>query len=386
MPKGSSASVAPTRSAAGEADAEGRQTDSWGVFVNPKDEEAFLQLRLEQVGKQTGGNLVIAGVVWMLLYGLGSEKAAAELSHAWLFWLLRIGCGTTFLVAGLALRWRMAWADAQMMRRGIVPACTIAWFALGYFFLLFQDQLVDKNLRPANNNATDSTLLRFAVFRTHATSYKLAAEMGIVGCLVFVHACRGLVEGRRIAALGTLTVAFQLVVTVLSRVKLQRQGYTVETESIAPYVQQTGLCAFAVYLIVSKELRSMHRRRQMYADHLQNLTLTRDKAATEASQRAHSRFVAMFSHELRTPLTSVIGNLELLCRDPRLADGGDGGGAPIGSAKQAGNKHGARALSSSRLLLSLVNNILDLSRLQAGALVLQRRRRYFLLRRQVCRG
>ena len=131
MPKGYSASVAPTRSAAGEADTEGRQTDSWGVFVNPKDEEAFLQLRLEQVGKQTGGNLVIAGVVWMLLYGLGSEKAAAELSHAWLFWLLRIGCGTTFLVAGLALRWRMAWADAHLSGVSATLFFVGAWCAAG---------------------------------------------------------------------------------------------------------------------------------------------------------------------------------------------------------------------------------------------------------------
>ena len=109
MTKGSIAAITPSRSEVEQCDAVQRQTDTWGAFVNPKDEEAFLRLRLEQVGKQTGGNLVITGVVWSLLYGLGSEKAAAELSSAWLFWTLRIGCGAMFVTAGRTLRWRLAW-------------------------------------------------------------------------------------------------------------------------------------------------------------------------------------------------------------------------------------------------------------------------------------
>eukprot|EP00937_MAST-01D_sp_MAST-1D-sp2_P001731 g1731.t1 len=371
---------------------ENRQTNTWGAFIDPRDEAAFLRLRLKQVGKQTGSNFVVTGVVFCILYGLGSESSAAELSYAWLFWSFRIGCAAIFVAAGFALRWQLPFVDVLWLRRFILPAYATTLAAMGYFFLLFQDGLEDKYLAgnihwgagaagqaAGHENAAGTALLRFAVVRTHATSYKLAAEIGIVACLMCVHSCRGLLEGQRTAAIGALTVAFQLAVTALSRAQLLRQGHRVEMESYAPYLQQAGLCMFAVYLVISKELESMHRRRHLYADHQRRLALARAKAGAEASQRAHSRFVATFSHELRTPLTSIIGNLEMLCLGP--GDASDvrarAVGASVGAAptqpRPGDGKHAARAMSSARLLLSLVNSILDLSRLEAGALVLQRR-------------
>jgi hypothetical protein len=78
-------------------------------------------------------------------------------------------------------------------------------------------------------------------------------------------------------------------------------------------------------------------------------------AAMEAS-RAKSQFLATMSHEIRTPLNGVIGLSELLGRTEltphqrRLSDGID----------QAG-----------RVLLELVNDILDLSKIEAGRLELE---------------
>ncbi|GAB3872932.1 response regulator [Terrabacter terrigena] len=86
----------------------------------------------------------------------------------------------------------------------------------------------------------------------------------------------------------------------------------------------------------------------------QRLAHARD-AAMEAS-RAKSEFLATMSHEIRTPLNGVIGLSELLGRTEltphqrRLSDGID----------QAG-----------RVLLELVNDILDLSKIEAGRLELE---------------
>jgi signal transduction histidine kinase/DNA-binding NarL/FixJ family response regulator len=82
---------------------------------------------------------------------------------------------------------------------------------------------------------------------------------------------------------------------------------------------------------------------------------TQQEAKAEASTQVQQRFLATFSHELRTPLTAIIGNLDLL---------------DMPEASQRDRVFQRRALTSSHMLLSLVNDILDLSRLQAGVLEL----------------
>ncbi|RRR66005.1 MAG: GAF domain-containing protein [Candidatus Viridilinea halotolerans] len=74
----------------------------------------------------------------------------------------------------------------------------------------------------------------------------------------------------------------------------------------------------------------------------------------EAASRAKSTFLAAMSHELRTPLNTIIGYSEML-GEQVVARGVDDLGRPLGQISLAG-----------RQLLDLVNNLLDLSRLEAG--------------------
>ena len=81
-----------------------------------------------------------------------------------------------------------------------------------------------------------------------------------------------------------------------------------------------------------------------------------NKRIAEASARAKSQFLANMSHELRTPMNGVLGMLSLL-RDTRLA--GD-------------QKHYVDvAYESGNLLLELMNNVLDLSKIEQGKLQLE---------------
>ena len=83
--------------------------------------------------------------------------------------------------------------------------------------------------------------------------------------------------------------------------------------------------------------------------------LTRAKAEAEAANQAKSRFLATISHELRTPLTAVIG-LSGLIKNTEL------------DSDQRGMVRSIR--SSARALLSLINNILDFSKYEAGNIAL----------------
>ena len=85
-------------------------------------------------------------------------------------------------------------------------------------------------------------------------------------------------------------------------------------------------------------------------------TLADAVAAAEAATEAKSRFLATMSHEMRTPLNGVLGMIGLLLRSPLTA----------------AQQHQAELVrSSGQSLLALLNDILDLSKIEAGRMTLQ---------------
>ena len=79
------------------------------------------------------------------------------------------------------------------------------------------------------------------------------------------------------------------------------------------------------------------------------------KAAAEATNEAKSRFLATMSHEMRTPLNGVLGLIGLLLASPL-------------DATQL--RHAQLIRSSGQSLLAVLNDILDLSKIEAGRMAL----------------
>jgi signal transduction histidine kinase len=89
----------------------------------------------------------------------------------------------------------------------------------------------------------------------------------------------------------------------------------------------------------------------------QTLALARAVAAAEAANRAKSEFLANVSHEVRTPLHGILGMTQVLARDERLNEEQR---ARVGLVRQSGEA-----------LLELLNDLLDLAKIEAGKLSLQ---------------
>lgn len=112
---------------------------------------------------------------------------------------------------------------------------------------------------------------------------------------------------------------------------------------------------------IRRQVNELEWQRQMLeeqsvklAENAQALTIARD--AAEAAHRAKSSFLAMMSHEIRTPMNGVLGMLSLIQRgdiDPIL------------------KRYAEVAQQSARDLLGLIDDILDISKLEAGKLQIE---------------
>ncbi len=87
----------------------------------------------------------------------------------------------------------------------------------------------------------------------------------------------------------------------------------------------------------------------------ENKILILEKEASDQANKAKSNFLANMSHEIRTPMNAILGMDEMILRD---------------SGDVRIRKYAANIQSAGRTLLSIINDILDLSKIESGRMEL----------------
>ena len=143
-------------------------------------------------------------------------------------------------------------------------------------------------------------------------------------------------------------------------------GSTIAVISVIgePMFDRTG--RFCGYRGVTTDITARKRAEQelkRHRDHLEELVKERTaelvlaKERAEVANQAKSEFLARMSHELRTPLNAILGFAQIVKRDPALS---------AQHANAIGTIH-----RSGEHLLALINDVLDLAKVEAGKLELQ---------------
>lgn len=160
------------------------------------------------------------------------------------------------------------------------------------------------------------------------------------------------------AAVGSIVLVNLVAFFAISIVSPSAQPQ-VDADAMMTIAMISALLAVAFVFLISSYYGNVVQKKQELAMYLdkQRQKARRLKDAKDDALRANSAksdFLANMSHELRTPLNAVLGYSEILLEDAEL----DGRSADIADLQKisAAGKH----------LLSMVNDILDLSKIEAG--------------------
>jgi signal transduction histidine kinase len=242
---------------------------------------------------------------------------------------------------------------------------------------LMPEPLVLKAIAAQQGNGTTEApgtdgiprLFSFAPFGGGAQSASAYVSVGIPAAVAFAGANQilarniatlGLVAGLALAAAwvgGNLFIVRQIQALVGATKRVAAGELGVRTG--LPHGQGELSQLASAFDQMAESLERAHEQRLLEEElRRKNYQLEQQNLAIQEANRLKTEFVSMVSHELRTPLTSIQGYAELLLEDKQIA----------------GEERESLTIvkKNADRLLGLINDLLDLSRMEAGKIDLHR--------------
>ena len=187
----------------------------------------------------------------------------------------------------------------------------------------------------------------------------IMAAIDITCCGLYIAGVRELVNVFMYVAIGCLLSIGSVVVTfIIDMVKGRIKEYkyvaiglfgaiVAASAQILIYFNRTGifrgtiLASGLLFLLCGAAIHTVNNL----------FSIERDKTAAELANEAKGRFLAKMSHEIRTPINAVLGMDEMILRE---------------SKELAIREYALDIQSAGKSLLSIINDILDISKIESG--------------------
>ncbi|MCR5419526.1 MAG: response regulator [Lachnospiraceae bacterium] len=343
----------------------GKYTSPAYVFFDLKPEDAGKYLTVEAVSDSTFSGVlypVTMGSRMSVWYGL-AKKIGPEMVVAVLTLLLGILSTTICFFIGIVQRRKLT-----LMYLG----CAITLVAVWLVANIQIRQLIFPAVSVINNMTFAALLLLpipFIIYmdkiqkEIYHKLYLAAGYIAIINCGVclFLHIFKIIDFSESFIAMAitcfiTITIIIGTMIkdVITGRVK---EYFLVALGMLGIVVASTG--QIIVYFMKNDEFHTtllsvglIYMLFISIANTLQDIMkIDRDKKAAEMASEAEARFLANMSHEIRTPINTMLGMNTMILRE---------------SKEPEIRKYSADVKSAGETLLTLVNDILDLSRIRAG--------------------
>lgn len=174
---------------------------------------------------------------------------------------------------------------------------------------------------------------------------------------VGIFALFGLLSGLTLTIKGSKIARYYLIANIAFFIPALLSIMLQSVSAGTMFIEHLGLFAVAVEVILISLVLS-YQLSMVYREKSANLLATENALQTaELAVKAKERFIANVSHELRTPLNAIQGSIELLNQNPSASEQ---------------REHLQVIEHSSSFLLFLINDILDLAKLNANMLSVEK--------------